>query len=388
MMKLNKIKNIKFYKLLYYTFLFLYFGYYIIIISSNYGTNVSSTTIKFLRYFIYAGFILKILITTTSIKKTLEQLLLVVVTYMVYLITNDLKIFEILLIIYASKNMEFDSIARFLEKIIVMFCFVVILSAILGIIPNYQFFDTDVGRFRYSLGFTYVSQLPALLLESMFLNLYNSTKKNKKNINYLKIFFWGGLIFVVYRITIVRAMLICGVLLIILYLIYFYNDKFFSNNIIITKFFESIFIICAIFSVIVMISYNPQNMFFKKLNQLLSTRLELTEQIKQQYNIKIFGNNIKMNGGSSTKYSENTSDYIYIDNLYIQLLYRNGLSSFVIYLVLCTKLMKFSIEQKKYNLIAMWLFMAAVFSLIGDTIFSPIYNCTWILFWKMEKKNK
>ncbi len=173
-----------------------------------------------------------------------------------------------------------------------------------------------------------------------------------------------------------------------LYLIYFYNDKFFSNNIIITKFFESIFIICAIFSVIVMISYNPQSMFFKKLNQLLSTRLELTEQIKQQYNIKIFGNNIKMNGGSSTKYSENTSDYIYIDNLYIQLLYRNGLSSFVIYLVLCTKLMKFSIEQKKYNLIAMWLFMAAVFSLIGDTIFSPIYNCTWILFWKMEKKNK
>ena len=59
MMKLNKIKNIKFYKLLYYTFLFLYFGYYIIIISSNYGSNVSSTTIKFLRYFIYAGFILE-----------------------------------------------------------------------------------------------------------------------------------------------------------------------------------------------------------------------------------------------------------------------------------------------------------------------------------------
>lgn len=376
-MKKNSIKLSEIIFSISYT-LFLF--YYIVCCNSNFNKLMSKELLDIIRYSAYAGFLVKSLFNNMKIKDWLIQFLLIVLSMIVYFKSKDAKIFEITLIVFAAKNIDFKKIAKLSLYEIALFCILVVSSSLLGVIDNYTFIRKESTSLRYALGFTYVAQLPSFIMEMVFLAIYLNDQKDSNKLNYIMIIILLAFSYIGYRLTDVRNTFVCSVLLILLYVIVkkrptLLNNKIVSNTI------RYSFIFCLSISLFFLLFYNNSNETYRNINTLFSNRLEIVDGIKSTYDIRLFGNNIKMYGLSAVLYQGvSYSDYSYIDNAYIQLLYKNGIIISIIITIAYTLLSSKALKNRKYHVIALWLFITSISSLVGDSYLSIYYNCGVISF--------
>ena len=288
-----------------------------------------------------------------------------------------------ILILCSSRHAKFDKIAKITVIIEVFVLSLTIVLAKIGIIENYINYEY---RVREYLGFLYALFPSMILFNITCLVIYLNREKNIKKIIYKVILLFVANVFV-YKLTNSRLSFACSIFLLICFCLFKTIPNLLEkiSNWKIYKVLSSYsFIICCILSILIMLVYNPEVTWTNKLSEILGNRIYLMRTSFDRYGFKLFGiKDIAWVGSGLNKYGKlNLGEYLYVDNLYINILQKFGLFFLIVMLILITVTLLKCHDEKKY-LIIFILFLISLRCLIDDLQLHLYYNTFLFIIPKM-----
>ena len=148
--------------------------------------------------------------------------------------------------------------------------------------------------------------------------------------------------------------------------------------------FKFTFIVNALVSFWISFTYlNSTNVFVNnflyELNYMLGNRIYLTNKSLQLYGFGLFGRQVEWTGnGLTTEGVKIYQTYLYVDNLYMQILQKYGLLILVLMIILLT-LTLFKVIKRRQWVLAFILILMSFHSIIDDLNLYLQYNIFWIL---------
>ena len=283
-----------------------------------------------------------------------------------------------LFFIYSLRDIPFKSVAKTSLAVSVLVLMFIIISAELGVILNYL--EVSGGRVRSYLGFRY-ALFPSILL----MNIVSIVFYLKQD----RIQYWQWLLLVfsaiwIYDQTDSRLTFYSSCILLIFNLLIKWIPNFCSKLGYVFKAFKLTFIVNAIISFWVATTYlNSTNSFVNnflfKLNDILGGRIYLANKSLQLYGFGLLGRPVEWRGnGLTVEGVRNYLTYLYVDNLYIQILQKYGLLILALMLSLLT-LTLFKVIKSRQWVLAFILIIMSFHSMIDDLNLYLHYNIFWIL---------
>lgn len=331
------------------------------------------------------AFSLFLLFIKESFKKkyNYSDLIGMFVTLLIYLFVGKMSGFGSniaigILFIYALRDIPFKNVAKTSLIISVFLLSIVIIGAKTGVILNYL--EVSGARVRSYLGFRY-ALFPSILL----MNIVSIVFYLKQD----RIQYWQWLLLAfsaiwVYDQTDSRLTFYSSCILLIFNLLIKWIPNLCSKLGYVFKAFKLTFIVNAIISFWVATTYlNSTNSFVNnflfKLNSMLGGRLYLANKSLQLFGFGWFGRPVEWNGnGLTVEGVRNYQTYLYVDNLYIQILQKYGLLILALMVSLLT-LTLFKVVQKRQWVLALILILMSFHSMIDDLNLYLYNNIFWIL---------
>ena len=284
-----------------------------------------------------------------------------------------------ILFIYALRDVPFKKVAQ--TSLVVSMCLLlfVIISAKLGIITNY--IEVSGSRVRSYLGFRYALFPSMLLMDIVAIVFY--LKQNK--IQYWKWLLLSLSVYWVYDQTDSRLTFFSSCILLACSLLIKWFPELLSKLGYVFKAFKLTFIVNAIISFWVSFTYlNSGYSFINdllfKVNHMLGGRLYLANKSLNLYGFGLLGRPVEWYGNGLTVEGIRNYQtyYLYVDNLYVQVLQRFGLLILGLMLSVLTLTLSKVIKSRQWVL-AFILIMMSFHSMIDDLNFYLHYNIFWVL---------
>ena len=282
------------------------------------------------------------------------------------------------LFIFGLRNVPFRYVARVSLYISLFILIVVILSSKIGYIPNYVEFS--LGRVRHFLGFRYSLFPSTVMLNIVAITLFLTQDK----ISYKRLFFLFVLTIWIFHQTDSRLTFIGSLLLLSINLMMKWYPSFLQSSHFILKGFRFTYLINAYFSYLLAKMYlnfasTHLNDLSQKLNTFLGGRIYYANRSLSIYGYNLFGQKINWIGnGLDINGQRGLSEYLYVDNLYIQILQRYGLFVLCILLLILTLTLHTLLKRKEYVL-SLILIVLSFHAMIDDLILNLHYNIFLIL---------
>lgn len=283
-------------------------------------------------------------------KKEIAAMLVMTFVFMMshYVSGYDFLV-DLLILILGAYRVNFRNILKTYIAVWSVLLVVTIIGAMTGLAENlvfYQDYVEGVGftRERMALGICYPTDLAAYVAFLMLAYICI----REENITYLEVGIMFALACAIYYITNARTDFIVMLLLLFLIMItklMYKKMVVFSKSIIGRKVIMLFSITVAIFMWILTTLYEYDSELWKKIDAILSGRLEFGKQAFQYYDIKAFGQYIYEKGfGGSIEWPDK---YFFIDCSYISIGIKYGMI-FLILILLCYELiLKKCIEDTK-----------------------------------------
>lgn len=277
---------------------------------------------------------------------------------------------------YAARNIDFYKICKITLFLTLSLLLLVIISSFLGIIQNYHVIQ-DGSRHRYFLGFRYALNAPALLVNAIFLHTY--IRKEKSKIFDIILFLLASfLLFFATNSRLTFGLSMIGLLISLV--IKVRKDNF-------TKFKKLSFllipsyVVCFLISIWLSLNYSESIPWMRELNTIFGSRLKFGRNSLLLYGVKLFGlGNVGWVGNGLDAYGNKShGSYLYVDNMYIQLLQRYGFVFIILFLILATIVMIQCYKRKDYLLTILFA-LIALHGLIDDGVLYLQMNTFWLLF--------
>ena len=284
-----------------------------------------------------------------------------------------------ILFIYALRDVPFKKVAQ--TSLVVSTCllFFIIVSAKVGIITNY--IEVSGSRVRSYLGFRYALFPSMLLMDIVAIVFY--LKQNK--IQYWKWLLLSLSVYWVYDQTDSRLTFFSSCILLACSLLIKWFPELLSKLGYVFKAFKLTFIVNAIISFWVSFTYlNSGYSFINdllfKVNHMLGGRIYLANKSLNLYGFGLLGQPVEWYGNGLTVEGVRNYQtyYLYVDNLYVQVLQRFGLLILGLMLSVLTLTLSKVIKSRQWVL-AFILIMMSFHSMIDDLNFYLHYNIFWIL---------
>ena len=284
-----------------------------------------------------------------------------------------------ILFIYALRDVPFKKVAQ--TSLVVSTCllFFIIVSAKVGIITNY--IEVSGSRVRSYLGFRYALFPSMLLMDIVAIVFY--LKQNK--IQYWKWLLLSLSVYWVYDQTDSRLTFFSSCILLACSLLIKWFPELLSKLGYVFKAFKLTFIVNAIISFWVSFTYlNSGYSFINdllfKVNHMLGGRLYLANKSLNLYGFGLLGRPVEWYGNGLTVEGVRNYQtyYLYVDNLYVQVLQRFGLLILGLMLSVLTLTLSKVIKKRQWVL-AFILIMMSFHSMIDDLNFYLHNNIFWIL---------
>ena len=284
-----------------------------------------------------------------------------------------------ILFIYALRDVPFKKVAQ--TSLVVSMCLLlfVIISAKLGIITNY--IEVSGSRVRSYLGFRYALFPSMLLMDIVAIVFY--LKQNK--IQYWKWLLLSLSVYWVYDQTDSRLTFFSSCILLACSLLIKWFPELLSKLGYVFKAFKLTFIVNAIISFWVSFTYlNSGYSFINdllfKVNHMLGGRLYLANKSLNLYGFGLLGRPVEWYGNGLTVEGVRNYQtyYLYVDNLYVQVLQRFGLLILGLMLSVLTLTLSKIIKKRQWVL-ALILILMSFHSMIDDLNFYLHNNIFWIL---------
>ena len=306
-----------------------------------------------------------------------------IITVFIYLIIGKISTLSSnitigIIFIYALRDIPFKSVAKTSLVVSVLMLLFVIVSANMGVITNYL--EISGTRVRSYLGFRYALYPSILLMNVVAIALYI----NKNNIRYWQWVLLSLSVYWIYGQTDSRLTFYNSCILLIFNILIKWFPNMLSKLGNVLKVFKLTFIVNAIISFWITINYLGSNnsfvnSFLFKLNQMLGGRLYLANKSLELFGFGLFGKPVEWNGnGLTVEGVRNYQTYLYVDNLYIQVLQKFGLLVLVLMLTLLTLTLSKAIKKNQW-IIAFILIVMSFQSMIDDLNLYLHYNIFWIL---------
>lgn len=334
---------------------------------------------------ILIAILLILLVIKESYKRKLDYRTIISLfsTVLIYLLIGKMSTFSSniaigFIFIYVLRDIPFKSVAKISLAVSVFMLLFVIASAKLGVIINYL--EISGPRVRSYLGFRYALYPSILLMNVIAITLY--LKQN--NIRYWQWLLLTLSVYWVYGQTDSRLTFYNSCILLVFNILIKWFPDILSKLGNVFKIFRLTFIINAIISFWISINYLGSNnsfvnSFLFKLNHMLGDRLFLANKSLELFGFGLFGKQVDWNGnGLTIEGVRNYQTYLYVDNLYIQILQKFGLLVLVLMLALLT-LTLFKAIKKDQWVIAFILIVMSFQSMIDDLNMYLHYNIFWIL---------
>ena len=284
-----------------------------------------------------------------------------------------------ILFIYALRDVPFKKVAQ--TSLVVSTCllFFIIVSAKVGIITNY--IEVSESRVRSYLGFRYALFPSMLLMDIVAIVFY--LKQNK--IQYWKWLLLSLSVYWVYDQTDSRLTFFSSCILLACSLLIKWFPELLSKLGYVFKAFKLTFIVNAIISSWVSFTYlNSGYSFINdllfKVNHMLGGRLYLANKSLNLYGFGLLGRPVEWYGNGLTVEGVRNYQtyYLYVDNLYVQVLQRFGLLILGLMLSVLTLTLSKIIKKRQWVL-ALILILMSFHSMIDDLNFYLHNNIFWIL---------
>lgn len=356
---------------------YILFMFYKIINTSTYSELIPDKLIDYIKFISWSLFIVKIILYhRKDYKQNILFSILLILSMIIRKYSGSSEIFELVLVGFAASDIDFKYIAKVTLYEILIMCIIIILSSIIGIIPNYTFLRSN-GNVGFALGFIYVGKLSIYLQEFMLLDMYLSERKNKE-IKNTTILLYFLLLTIVFIVSYIRNTYIVSCILLLSYI--FVKKVKIVNLLKIKKLISIVYIVCFALVYFLVVNYNSNNNFYSKINSILNTRLSVMNRVYNNYEVSPFGTEIVMKGFNAIN-----EKYTYVDSAYISILIKNGYVISMIIALFYTLLIRKCIDANMYTL-ALWLIFLSLSSIIEDSLIQINFNCLILLLF-VTKKN-
>ena len=315
-----------------------------------------------------------------NIKSLIIMFLLSIIMLLIYLNVKELIILITLVFLLSSKNVNFEKII-YTDMITRVFCIAFLfISVQFNLINNFS--RTINGNFKSAFGFDHPNTFGIIqsiaLIEWLYLNRKSLSFKHFVVSLFVFLFMSN---FSASR-TMIYTLLFTGLVAIIIKIV----PKIINLKIIKTS-FTYIIPFMALISFTLVFAYHHEIPGIKRIDNLLTNRLFLSDWAFKKFDITLFGTKV-LPTDEQLKDPFYYKKIPYIDNAYVRLLLECGIIYFIIfcsaYVLLCKNLIK---ENKIGEL--MIIFFFAVVGIAEICTYKFFFNFTIILVWNyLEKKEK
>lgn len=305
--------------------------------------------------------------------RTMMGLIICLLLFGISFSTNGNAIAGMIIFIYCGRNIPFEKIAKwtiFISSVMVTF---IVTSSFLGIINDYVSYSG--GRVRHYLGFRYALWPSTLVFNiSLLVIYYKNIRMKWKDVTILLLinsFF--------FYFTNSRLSFGLSILSLLMAMIYRYYHKSLNRWNFVYRILVFSFIICAVISYVLTVTYSSAVRWKRELNLVLGDRLRLGQTSLLQYGINLFGQQIQWVGNGLDRNGNRTrGTYLWVDNLFIQVLQRYGIVFCVAFLLIVTLALYRCYQDKKYFLMLL-MTMIALHCMIDDLQLYLYYNTFWFI---------
>ena len=317
-------------------------------------------------------------------KSKLEKILIILFIILIiaeiinFILYRSIRILSITLVVISAYGIPYNKIIKNTMRMqLIMSCLVILLS-IIGVTQNY-YIPREDGTFRYSLGFSYTTNLSQIILFMSFIYFYTKNfKPDSETLIFMQI---TNLL--TYFVTDSRTEILFFEAIVVIILLNKYCNKEIFNKVktIYSKMLCKFFLVLPLVSLILVLLY-PTGGIINKINSILSNRISQTYEVISEGNVSLFGSSVELIGygiGDIIKHGENFKSN-YIDNEYMQILVLYGIIIFLVFIIIINILLYCLNNKKRYKEI----FLCTIYLFFGLMISFVISN--HILFFLLFRK--
>lgn len=273
--------------------------------------------------------------------------------------------------IFCARNIPFASIAKFSAILSMALLIFIIVSSLVGIIPNYEGQREDSSRFF--LGFLYALYPAAIMMNITMLVFYIRREK----------ILWRELLLLlicnvwIYLKTDSRMPFMVAIVTMAIAVLMKWRPDFLVHKKNFKRILALTFVFCAIGSILISVCYDPENAIFAKLNDVLSERLVLQHEAVTDFKLTFFGQDMHIEGfglDEMGNFMAGAERYFYIDNIYVMALMGYGLVFFLLFVAFFTVLSFRSRKYDKQGYLLIVLALLALVSTVQDSLLLIYYN--------------
>lgn len=297
-----------------------------------------------------------------------------IISILMYLSTGGFpRYLYAFILIFFLRNFSLEKLIRVVLPTTVALIIFIILSSKLGLIRDYM--EISGNRIRHYLGFKYALFPSTIMMNITGLSLY----KNKEKLSFFKIILLLGSIFWIFKQTNSRLTFVSSLLLIILGIMLNFFPKILDRFRYLLFILIPSYLYAFLISLVVVNRFKMGDALLIVLNKVLGGRLYLATKSLLIHGYGLLGKNIQWVGNGLTNQGlKATGEYLYVDNMYIQLLQRYGLIFLLIFIVIMTLALYKLYISKSYFLLSISILLA-YHAVIDDLIFYWHYNFFLIL---------
>lgn len=311
--------------------------------------NVFSIISKLIRYGCYLLFLINIFLDWKCGEKlTWSMVVTGAISVLTCIFSKNTGIVLLLIVLFALRKIEMKRLIKIAYYTNLIMFIIVILSSIIGIIPNW-IFERDDTHIRLALGYHWAT-IPLTLF--FFIVLMSFYLKREK-VTMIEIYLNLVTSVVLFKLTDSRTGFILILLVILSTVLIKILNKFkidikkYANNKVIN------YIICILPMIILILVFliiafdnNPLTI---KIDDLLSGRIGLAKQAIQTYEITPFGEKIEWYGWGGYGYIEQENfSYNFVDISYIKILLDYGVVFLILLIILYSLSIDECLEKKDY----------------------------------------
>lgn len=308
--------------------------------------------------------------------------LLALISFIFRTNTSSYILSSSLILIYCGRRYQFEDIAEHILKITVMVLVFVIGSSLFGIIENHIF--VQVERNREGLGFLYTLTPSTLLLNITAIYCY----LRKRDLSIINV----SLLIVsniwIYAKTLSRTTIALSLLIILYFSIdsiknRFHNSKKQGKERKELKVLVFSYIVCAVISIYLTITFDTSKPFYVIVNTLFGGRLGFGKRSIVTEGLSLFPRQIYWYGnglntqGEVTRIADNIQ-YNYVDCLYVQIMQHYGIIILICYLTIASMMMYKLFKSKNYNALVICS-IVAIHCMTDDMQLYLQFNTFWML---------
>lgn len=266
--------------------------------------------------------VLKIFLENSTYLTMIFDSIFIIFALLSYYYSQNNILLMMILFMLSSKNISTESINKCFMIILSISIFIILVSSLIGIIPNLVFARIG-GINRNSFGIVYPTDFAAYIFYLMCSYVY--FRRNKYNRFDTLFLFLVATILLVFT----NARFNClGILLLII--IMQFRKYFFKKFVI--KYSWLLPWLFGLGIVLATVFFDANNVFMSSINNLLSNRLTIVHSMYLNYGLPLFGNYINQHGFGADSTNFAIYKYEYIDSAYMQLIMLFGITILIFFL--------------------------------------------------------